>query len=138
MKKLISGLLVIAMLVAFTSCAGFSSKYSATMLVRSNQNDSCFASWSTLDGTLVLNTTKKAGSQEGDIHFTASLEEGELTVYYYVRSDRDKQRNFLFQLKGGETIDSRGGYIEANRDIQIIIETNGKTTGGSIQIDFEE
>lgn len=137
MKKLISVLLVVGMLFSFTSCAGFSSKYSATMLVRSSKDGSCSATWGTLDGTLVLNTAKKSGSQEGDIHFAASLEEGELTVYYYIRSVGDKRRIELFKLKGGESTDDRGGYVEINNDIQIIIETNGKTKGGDIEIDLE-
>ena len=112
-------------------------RYSATMLVRHNTNDSCSATWDTLSGTLVLNTAKKSGSEEGEIHYTASLEEGELTVYYYVRLSGEKQKTMLFSLKGGESVDDRGGYIKRNNNVQIIIETNGKTRGGSIKIDFE-
>lgn len=130
-------MLAIFMLLSFTSCSGSSSVYSATMLVRSNTNDSCFATWNTLKGTLVLNTAKKSGLQEGAIHYTASLDEGELTVYYCVRRLGDKQKLELFSLKGGESVDDRGGYVEINNDIQIIIETKGKTKGGSIRIDFE-
>ncbi|MGM9632355.1 MAG: hypothetical protein ACI3XL_04610 [Eubacteriales bacterium] len=133
MKKIISVLLVLIMLLSLTSCEG----YSATMLVKVNTNDYCSANWGTLEGTLVLNTTKKSGTAESAIHYTASLEEGELTVYYYVRLPGDKQKIELFTIKGGESIEDRGGYVEMNNNIQVIIETNGKTKGGSIKIDFE-
>ena len=60
-----------------------------------------------------------------------------MTVYYYVRLSGEKQKTILFSLKGEESVDDRGGYIERNNNVQIIIETNGKTKGGSIKIDFE-
>ncbi|MGM9642501.1 MAG: hypothetical protein ACI3XI_04750 [Eubacteriales bacterium] len=137
MKKIICALLSLLMLFSLAACSGSTiSHYSATMLVQNNINDSYSASWGTLSGTFVINMKKSSGAQEGEIHYTASLEEGELTVYYRMRGS-DGERAELFSLKGGDNVDDRGGYVEMNDKIEIIIETNGKTKGGSIKIDFE-
>lgn len=136
MKKIVSIIIIAVMLFSFASCSGFVSSYRATMLIKDEKSDYCSATWGTLDGTLVLNSSKKSGAHEGDIHYTASLEEGELTVYYSIREMGDGQKIELFKLKGGERVDDRGGYIEMNNNIQIIIETNGETKGGSINVDL--
>ena len=84
MKKIVSIIIIAVMLFSFASCSGFVSSYRATMLIKDEKSDYCSATWETLDGTLVLNSSKKSGAHEGDIHYTASLEEGELTVYYSI------------------------------------------------------
>ncbi len=136
MKKFFVCLLCFTLLLSLAACNGYSSSYSATMLVRSSGGESCRASWSTLKGTLVLNLSKKSGTPDSDIHFTASLDEGEMTVYYFVKNGSSEQKLELFTLRGGEKIDSRAGYVEPGDRVQIIIETNGMTEGGSVTVDF--
>ncbi len=136
MKKTVKFIIAIALLLCLVSCSGFSSSYKAVMLVKSERDNACSATWSSLDGTLVLNTVKKS-SGEGSIHFTASLEEGKMTVYYYIKGDSKELKQKLFELSGGETIDDRRGYVENGNKVQIIIETDGKIKGGEIAVDFE-
>ncbi len=135
MKKSIVFVIVAALILGLVSCSSYTSSFAATMLIRSEGGNSCYAKWNTMNGRLVLDATKKTDG-EGEIHFTASLDEGEMTVYYLVRGVGDEQKLELFTLKGGEQIDSRGGYVEKGNRVQIIIETNGKTKGGSVNIDF--
>ncbi len=135
MKKIISLILMLSSLITFTACSPYVSKYSATMLERSNTGEGCRASWSTLQGTLVLNT-EKPGSGEGAIRYTASIEEGEMTVYYNIPIFGDTKTE-LFKISGGESVDSRGGYIEGGNKLYIIIETAGKTKDGNLKISFD-
>ena len=100
--------------------------------MRNNTNRHCSAEFYQLDGTCVFKLKKTDGG-EGDLHYIASLEEGEINVYYDIYGTKE----LLFNLKAGETVDSRGGYIERGKTVYIIIETV-ETSKGSVRVDFEE
>ena len=72
--------------------------------------------------------------QEGDIHCKASLTEGEINVYYDVFGVKE----LLFNLKAGESIDERRGYIESGHTVYIIVETVTPAKEGKISIDFRK
>ncbi len=131
-KAKIIPLILICMLL-LSSCSRYVSSYSATMMSRSSRPDCCSLQFGTLDGTVVLNTKMTEKKGESYIHYTASLEEGALTVYYDIYGSKLQ----LFKINGGGSIDERGGYVESGRNIHIIIETDGKARGGNIQIDFK-
>ncbi len=132
MKKFLAFFSVLALLLALVSCSGYKSSYRATMLVRSEGGNHCETGFSSLKGTLVLNA-KVPADTDGSIHFDAELEEGELSVYY----DAGNGKELLFTIKGGEELDSRGGYVEKGDKVTIIIETNGTAKDGEIEIDFD-
>ncbi len=134
MKKFISVLLTCIFLVALCSCTTYKSDYDAVKMTTSSGGDHCKASFSSLEGTLVLNAKMQNGAAEGEIHYKASLDEGELYVYY----DAFGTKELLFSLKGGETIDAHGGYVENGQKVTIIIETVGAAKNGEIYIDFEQ
>lgn len=115
MKKAFICLLAFMLLFSLVSCEV--SSYKALMLVKTVKDDYCEASFGYLDGKLVLKPRYTSNS-EGDIHYVATLEEGEVNVYY-VFCD---VKQLLFNIKAGESIDARGGYIEKGRQT-IIIET---------------
>ena len=73
---------------------------------------------------------------EGAIYYTATLESGEVKVYY--ESSLSSDDLFLFGAKAGEDIASSGGYVEGDR-VEIAIEIVGDTpVNGVIEIWFDK
>lgn len=127
-KRFIVGILAVLLLVSLISCE--INGYMAIGLVRATKDNYCMTSFHRLEGKLVL-TPRYTKSSEGQIHYSASLEEGEVNVYYYCGSVKE----LLFNIKAGETLDDRGGYIEKGSQ-KIIIETVTPSKG-KIKIEFE-
>lgn len=118
MKRLICFLLVVAVLCGCSSCTQYVSSYSALGLIRSNGREQCSASFHKLKGTCVLKL-KSTEDGEGTLHYTASLESGEVNVYY----DANGTKELLFHLNAGESADEYGGSFDGKGTIYIIIET---------------
>ncbi len=137
MKKVLSLVLALVMVFAFASCSdsGYTSKYRATGMVRSSKNDSCSMKFNSLNGVVVLKTRKTVESDIDTIHWTASLEEGEISVYY--ATDDMEEKALLFTVTAGGYEDERGGEFECGEIIQIIIETADTARGGEFTFDFE-
>ncbi len=133
MRKILLLLLIPALLLSMFACSPYTSSYSATMLVRSSKRDHCEVHFGTLKGTLVLNTKVTDEDADGLIHYEAELAEGELSVWY----DVDGTKEHLFTIKGGESLDDRGGSVSIGDKVIIIIETSGKAKDGEIEIDFD-
>ena len=133
MKKLFLFVLCIALLLSATAC-DYVSSYKALMFVRQERGDHATISFSKLEGTYVMKLRMKGEGQEGSIQCTASLEEGEINVYY----DSLGVKEFLFNLKGGESIDERLGYIESGKTVYIIVETVTPAKNGKISIDLRK
>ena len=135
LKRIFCTLLCACVLLSLFSCGTrYVSRYSAMMLVRSNAGGKVEVRFSTLDGRLAESFRKKEAG-EGALSYTASLEEGELSVSY---DAGDGKLLPLFSLKGGESISDVGGYIEGREGarISIVIDTNGKCKEGKIEIGF--
>lgn len=128
-NKLIIFIIAILLIVSLLSCEV--SSYMALGLVRVTKDNYCMTSFERLDGQIVLNSryTKKS---EGHIHYVATLEEGEINVYY---ESFAISKELLFNIKAGETLDAYGGYIEKGQQ-KIIIETVSPAKG-KITIEFE-
>ena len=133
MKKFLLCLLCVLLVLCATSC-NYVSSYKALMLVRSEMGDHGEISFSRLEGTYVMKLKMKGEGQEGSIHCKASLTEGEMNVYY----DSLGVKELLFNLKAGESIDERRGYIESGRTVYIIIETVTPAEEGKIEIDLRK
>ena len=133
MKKLLLFVLCIALLLSATSC-DYVSSYKALMFVRQERGDHATISFSKLEGTYVMKLRMKGEGQEGSIQCKASLGEGEINVYY----DSLGVKEFLFNLKAGESIDERLGYIESGRTVYIIVETVTPAKEGKISIDLRK
>ena len=134
MKKILLCFLCLTLLLSVTACSTYVSSYKALMLVRSEMGDHATISFSKLEGTYVMKLKLRGEGQEGSIHCKASLEEGEINVYY----DSLGVKEFLFNLKAGESIDERRGYIESGRTVYIIIETVTPAKQGKIEIDLRK
>ena len=104
------------------------------MFVRQERGDHASISFSGFEGTYVMKLKLKGEGQEGSIHCKASLTEGEINVYY----DWLGTKELLFNLKAGESIDERLGYIESGRTVYIIVETVTPAKEGKISIDLRK
>ena len=133
MKRILLLVLCIALLFSVTSC-NYVSSYKALMLVRMEHGDHGSISFSSLSGTYVMKLRMSGEGQEGSIHCKASLEEGEINVYY----DSLGVKEFLFNLKAGESIDERRGYFESGRTVYIIVETVTPAKEGKISVDLRK
>ena len=133
MKKLFLFVLCIALLLSATAC-DYVSSYKALMFVRQERGDHATISFSKLEGTYVMKLRMKGEGQEGSIQCKASLEEGEINVYY----DSLGVKEFLFNLKAGESIDEHRGYFESGKTVYIIVETVTPAKNGKISIDLRK
>ena len=134
MKKALLIVLCIALLFSVTACSGYVSSYKALMFVREERGDHASISFSSFEGTYVMKLKLKGEGQEGNIHCKASLDEGEINVYY----DWLGTKELLFNLKAGESIDERRGYVESGRTVYIIVETVTPAKEGKISVDLRK
>ena len=134
MKKLLLVILCLAVLFSSTSCDfRYVSSYKALGLVRSEIGDRGSVKFGRLDGTVVLKLKMSGTGLENSIGCKATLDEGEINVYYDIFGVKE----FLFNLKAGESIDERRGYIESGNRVYIIIETVTPAKG-SVEIDLRK
>lgn len=135
MKKAIRScllvLLVATLLVCSTACTPYVSSFKALGLVRSAWGDHGSAQFKRLEGTLVFQLRMKGSADEGQIHYTVSLDEGEINLYY----DSLGEKELLCNVKAGESIDDLGGYVEGGKKVYIIIETV-KPSKGSVEVNL--
>ena len=134
MKKLLLILVCLTVLFSSTSCNfRYISSYKALGLVRSEMGERGIAKFGRLDGTLVLKLKMSGKGLENSIGCKASIEEGEINVYYDIFGVKE----LLFNLKAGESIDERRGYIESGKTVYIIIETVTPAKG-NVEIDLRK
>ena len=133
MKRILLCLLCVILVFSVTSC-DYVSSYKALMFVRMERGDHGSISFSSLSGTYVMKLRMSGKDQKGSIHCVASLGEGEINVYY----DSLGVKEFLFNLKAGESIDEHLGYFESGRTVYIIIETVNTAKQGEIEIDLRK
>ena len=134
MRKLLLVILCLAVLLSSTSCDfRYVSSYKALGLVRSEMGDRGSVKFGRLDGTVVLKLKMSGTGLENSIGCKATLDEGEINVYYDIFGVKE----LLFNLKAGESIDERRGYIESGNRVYIIIETVTPAKG-SVEIDLRK
>ena len=134
MKKLLLVILCLTVLFSSTSCDfRYVSSYKALGLVRSEMGDRGSVKFGRLDGAVVLKLKMSGTGLENSIGCKATLDEGEINVYYDIFGVKE----FLFNLKAGESIDERRGYIESGHRVYIIIETVTPAKG-SVEIDLRK
>ena len=135
MKRILLSLLCFVCLLSCASCSlKYYNSYKALMFVRMERGDHGSVSFSRLEGTYVMKLRLKGEGQEGSIQCKASLGEGEINGYY----DWLGTKELLFNLKAGESIDERLGYIESGHTVYIIVETVTPAKDGKISIDLRK
>jgi hypothetical protein len=129
MKKVFAVIVAAILLLSFTGCGKYSSRYKAVAFVHSNGSASAFMNFYSFDGRMVFKL-KSAG--EGDLKYSAKLETGSATVYY----DYYGTRTELVSISSGDELDSHGGYIEAGT-VYIVVETNGECRNGEFHFSLD-
>lgn len=114
---------------SFASCNEYKSSYKAKGFVKQQLGAHCQADFDSLQGRYVFKLSK-SGDCDGTISYSASLEEGELCVYF----DSLGIKETLLTLKAGESVKDCGGYYGAS-PVFIILETTG-AKGGKVYIDL--
>lgn len=127
--KVLAVLLAILLCISFSGCSEYASGYSAVGLIRSNNGTSASMSFMQFEGS---HSFKLKCTGEGDIHYTAKLDEGQLKVYY----DFGGTKTELFSLSSGEEVDAHGGHVESGT-VYIIVETDGICNNGSFEFNFD-
>lgn len=88
--KIAAFLVILATIFSLSACDGAHvSSYSATMMVRSSTGERCSVRFGSFEGRLVFKLRVPKG-QDSDISYEASLEEGEINVYYESTSTAGK------------------------------------------------
>ena len=131
MKKIISlalAAITLAVAVCLVGCSGYSSSFKATMCVHSNKSNSSYLSFSTFEGRMVFKMKCDDGDQ---IKYYSKLESGSATVSYDCGSGKVE----LFKIGSGDEISARGGDL-VKGTVYVIIETDGKCTGGDFDFDI--
>lgn len=125
MKKIITFITILALMLTLTSCDAYTSSFSAVGLVRSNTSHSCETSFYSLEGQLVFKLKKSDVGAEGEISYSIQVEEGEVRLYYDIYGVKEE----LATVKAGESVDDKGGYVEGGKTVYIIIEAAEKSRG---------
>lgn len=133
MKKLISLLVLFAIIFSLCSCDSYVSSYKAIGLVRSNTSHSCKASFYSLEGHLVFKLKMSDAEDEGSISYSMRADSGEIRLYYDIYGVKEE----LARVKAGETLEGSGGYIEGGRTVYIIIEAEEKS-GGLVSAELDK
>lgn len=132
MKKLLTILLTFVICLSAAGCDSdafkYVNSYKAVGMIRSNTNDSAKLSFMSLDGRIVFKL-KYDEASEGHIFYEASIEEGEINVYYDIFDTKEH----LFRAQAGYPIEGEGGYIEGGKSVYVIVEADNAKEG-SVEI----
>ena len=125
MKKFISIIITLSLLLIFCSCGSYVNSYSALGLVKSQTSHSCNTSFLSLNGRLVFKLKCPHKSTDGNIKYSVQVDKGELYLYYDYLGVKEE----LAHVKAGETVENIGGYVEAGKSVYIIIEATETAKG---------
>lgn len=130
MKKAVY-LLLPMLAISLSSCGKYSSHYKAFILVTTQHTDHGSIRFHEFEGQYVFNF-RKTSSGEGAISYSATLKEGQIDVSYVVLGTE----SLLFSIKNGETYENKGGYIEKNQKVKVIVRSNCKSIDGDFSFNL--
>ena len=137
MKKFVSVIIIVATFVlCFTLCAcgnRYVSKYTASTMTSINTSNKASVSFGSFSGTYVIKLQNK-GSDEVSISYEATLEEGNIKVYY----DFKDEKLDLFEIAADGVVEGKTETFKGNKTIYIIIESKGKCKDGSFSFALEK
>ncbi len=128
-KRALALVMAAMLLLSLAGCGKYRTHYFAVGFVHSNEARSAFMTFYSFEGRMVF---KLKSSGEGDLKYTAKLESGSAKVYYDSRGTKAE----LCSVKGGDALDSRGGYVEKGT-VYIIVTTDGTCTNGDFHFSLE-
>ena len=128
MKKACFILVLLLTLGMLCSCGGYVNRYSAVLLITSNQGDEARMEFDTFQGTYHFEL-KRDGDARHTLDLDARLAGGEMNVYIGV----DGEKELLRTVKGGEPCDetiSLDDRYDDEKSIYVILESAGTCTDG--------
>ena len=137
MKKFVSAIIAtVTLVLCFTLAAcgnKYVSRYNAMLMVRSNTSDKASVSFENFSGTYVMHL-KNNSADEVFISYEAMLREGNIKVFY----DFNDEKLNLFEIETDGSVDGKTETITGNQTIYIVIESDGKSSGGSFSFVLEK
>lgn len=137
MKKIAGVIIVTVALVlcfALSACGnGYASNYSGTAIVTTRTPNKTSISFGSFSGTCAMQL-KNNGGDEVFITYEASLEEGNIKVYY----DFNGEKLDLFEIGTDGSVKGKTEAITGNKTIYVIIESDGKCNEGSFSFALEK
>ena len=128
-KRALALVMAAILLLSLAGCGKYKSHYFAVGFVHSNDSRSAFMTFHSFEGRMVF---KMKSSGEGDLKYTAELESGSAKVYY----DYGGTKAELCSVKGGDAVESHGGYVEKGT-VYVIVTTDGNCTNGDFHFSLE-
>lgn len=125
MKKVISVIMILSLLLVLCSCSRYINSYSALGLVKNQTSDSCSASFLSLKGRLAFRLNDSFEGSNGNIKYNVQVDKGELYIYY----DSCGTKEELAHVKAGETAQGLGYYTDEGKPVYIIIEATETAKG---------
>ena len=137
MKKFASVISAVATLVlcfTLSACGNkYVSRYSATLMVRTNTSNNASVSFGSFSGTYVMHL-KNNSAEEVFITYEATLREGNIKVYY----DFNNEKLNLFEIETNGSVNGKTETLTGNKTMYIIIESDGKCNDGSFSFVLEK
>lgn len=129
MKK-VSGVLIALMtlVLCFTlsACTGYVSRYSAKLMISSNNSSNASVSFDSFSGTYVIKLQNK-GDSEAYIEYDATLGEGNIKVFH----DFNGEKLDLFEIGNDGSVEGKTEAFTGNKTVYVIIESDGTCSEGS-------
>ena len=137
MKKFASVIVVVvALVLCFTlaACGNmYVSNYNAKLMASNNSDHDAFVSFDSYSGTYVIKFTSY-GSDSACISYNATLEEGNIKVYY----DYNGEKLDLFEIGANGSVKGKTEAFVGNKTIYVIIESDGVCNVGSFSFALEK
>lgn len=109
------------------------SRYSAMLMVKTNTPNKASVSFDSFNGTYVMQL-KNRGADEAFITYEATLEEGNIKIYY----DYNDEKLNLFNIETGGSVEGKTETFTGNKTVYIIIESDAKCNAGSFSFALEK
>ncbi len=125
---------VATLVLCFTllSCTNIS-HYSATLMVTTNTPTKASISFASFNGTYVMQLKNK-GADEAFITYEATLENGNIKVYY----DFNDEKLNLFEIGANDSFQGKTETFTGSKTIYITIESEAKCYEGSFSFHLEK
>ncbi|MCR4926049.1 MAG: hypothetical protein K5917_07150 [Clostridiales bacterium] len=132
MKRILSVLLIAVIICfSFAGCTKYSSKYTALMMVSSNDSDSASLNFDSFVGTRVFKMKNKSNSDK-TLEYSGKIEGGNARVYY----DNESEKTELFSLATDEQKNS-SVTIKKKSTVYVIIEADSKCSNGEFKFEIK-
>ena len=131
--RIVIAVMMLILCFTLSACENkYVSHYSATLMVKKNTTTEASVSFRNFSGIYVIQL-KNTGDEKIFITYSATLEEGNIKVYY----DFNDEKLNLFEIGIDNSIEGKTETFTSNKTVYIIIESDGKCKVGSFLFALE-